>query len=138
MTAYCCPTCRVSLTFRPPGQRTRTYVIPHSDDFAGCVVCGIRYCAACSRESAATCRRCGGGLHEGLSFEPIGVYRLPMGLEELPTKAARLARAQEVYAQGLYGRLEYQWMLEAIEEVGDARLGNPPAPASPGVGDHED
>ena len=50
----------------------------------------------------------------------------------------RLARVQEVYAQGLYGRLEYQWMLEAIEEVGDARLGDPPAPASPGGGDHED
>jgi hypothetical protein len=45
-----------------------------------------------------------------------------MGLEELPTKAARLARAREVHEQGLYGRLEYQWMVEVIEEVGDAQL----------------
>lgn len=52
-----------------------------------------------------------------------------MGLEELPTKAARLARAQEVYEQGLYGRLEYQWMLDVIEEVGDARLDGPTASA---------
>ncbi len=52
-----------------------------------------------------------------------------MGLEELPTKAARLARAQEVYEQGLYGLIEYQWMLDAIEEVGDARLDDPTASA---------
>lgn len=68
-------------------------------------------------------------MHEGRSFEPTGVYRLPMGLEELPTKAARLARTQEVYEQGLYGRLEYQWMLDVIEEVGDARLDGPTASA---------
>jgi hypothetical protein len=49
-----------------------------------------------------------------------------MGLELLPTKAARLARAREAYEQGLYGRLEYRWMLETIEEVGDARLDDRP------------
>lgn len=129
MTAYCCPTCRVSLTFRPQEQRTRQYVIPHSDDFAGCDVCGLRYCAECSRESNAKCPRCAGKLHDGQSFEPIGLYRLPTGLEELPTKTARLARVEEDYAQGLYGRLEYQWMLEVVEEVGDARLDGPPAAA---------
>jgi hypothetical protein len=121
LTVFCCPDCRVSLTFRSPERRTRAYVIPHSDDFAGCDVCGVRYCAKCSHENAAVCKRCGGRLHEGRSFEPIGVYRLPMGLEQLPDKTARLARAKEVYEQGLYGRLEYEWMLEVIEEVGDAR-----------------
>jgi hypothetical protein len=125
MTAYCCPTCRVSLTFRPPERRERQFVIPHSDDFAGCDVCGVRYCAECSRESGAVCPRCAGKLHEGRSFQATGVYRLPMGLEQLPTKDARLARAHEVYAEGLYGRLEFQWMLEIIEEVGDARLDGP-------------
>ena len=121
MTAFCCPDCRVSLTFRPQEQRTRAYVIPHSDDFAGCDVCGVRYCAECSRRNTAVCKRCGGALHEGRSFEPTGVYRLPMGLEHLPNKAARLAQAKEVYDQGLYGHLEYEWMLQVIEEVGDAR-----------------
>lgn len=127
MTAFCCPDCRVSLTFRSPERQTRTYVIPHSDDFAGCDVCGVRYCAECSRQNGAVCQRCGGALHEGRSFEPTGVYRLPMGLEQLPNKTARLAKAKEVYYQGLYGRLEYEWMLQVIEEVGDARLDDRPA-----------
>ena len=121
MTAFCCPDCRVSLTFRNPERRTRAYVIPHSDDYAGCDVCGVRYCAECSGRNSAAYKRCGGALHEGRSFEPTGVYRLPMGLEQLPNKTARLERAKEVYEQWLYGRLEYEWMLQVIEEVGDAR-----------------
>ena len=127
------PGCRISLTFRPAERRTRAYVIPHADDFVGCDVCGIRYCAECSRQSAAVCRRCGGALHEGRSFEPTGVYRLPMGLELLPSKSARLERANEVYEQGLYGRLEYEWMLQVIEEVGDARLDRPPSSSGQGT-----
>ena len=134
MTAYCCPDCRVSLTFRSPERRTRTYVIPHSDDYAGCDVCGVRYCAACTRRNAAHCKRCGGALHEGRSFEPTGVYRLPMGLEQLPNKTARLERAKEVYEQGLYGRLEYEWMLQVIEEVGDARVDARPSSSGMGTG----
>jgi hypothetical protein len=66
-------------------------------------------------------------LHEGLSFEPTGVYRLPKGLEQFPNKTTRLERAKEVFEQGLYGRLEYEWMLQVIEEVGDTRPDDRPA-----------
>jgi hypothetical protein len=71
-------------------------------------------------------------LHEGRSFEPTGVYRLPMGLEQFPNKTARLERAKEVHEQGLYGRLEYEWMLQVIEEVGDARPDDRPGSSAQG------
>jgi len=114
MTAYCCPSCRLTLTFRAPENRVRQYSFPHSDDFAGCDLCGMRYCEACAEGSNRVCQRCGGRLHNGVSFEPKGRYRLPFG-----ATSAEQARQQteEMWREGLLGNHEYQSALRTIEQV---------------------
>lgn len=117
MTVYCCPRCRVMLTFRPPEARDRSLCFPHSDDYRGCNVCGIHFCESCGSDLGGLCPECGGQLYANRSFPATGVYQLPPALRELGSRADRMAALERMWQRGMISCGERENLLRVIQEL---------------------
>ena len=117
MTVYGCPKCRVILTFRPSESRDREYVFPHSDDYRGCDVCGVKYCENCAAEMGELCPNCSGTLHINRAFPATGKYQLPPFLQKLDSRIERLNALEKIWKRGIIAEGEREHWRHLIEEL---------------------
>ena len=117
MTVYVCPKCQAVLTFRSLEKRERNYHIPHSDDFWCCDICGVKFCDECGKSHRGSCIYCDGKIHRNQFFEPEGIYKLPEYLRKLNTEKEREKKIEEQYNNGLYSKLERDYLKKLIHEL---------------------